>query len=520
MTRTTRILATTATLACLLGPPATAFGELGGTVQLGGIVKDEEGDRSTMPETFNLEEGFTFSRIDLDGSVGRGAFFHVDVRDVTRLGGRARADWRMTGLGKLWFRYHRHRQVYDADGAVHSDRHDYRGGMTVTPAGWLSVGGHYAYQERDGERLAHPERTESFLGAGYDYQLNTGRVEVDLHRDGRHAVVSYDLTKFSDAASSLHEREGRQIGLRLTGTDPHFGDLLSHQLVLERGEQELVEAGTKSTLSALQYLGTARPIRDLQLRYRLYLARTDDEASGLETDHTRNDVDLTWYGGFGQFHGGFGYVTNDDRHLTSRHAWRVGAKLHHERQLRLKADYAASEKQDDAARTLLKDSESSRLRISLEGDPVPWVTVGAGFQDRSREFPLLDVEATGRRWHAFGRVHEPGHGALHVDYSHSDDEYTDLAGGFRAASHALTARLDVEYFDRLRLSAGATWLDVGQDLDIEKSILMFEGRYDLLDDYFVEVRYNVFNYDDFVLVDRYYTANVVRFDAGYRFDID
>ncbi|MCP4573588.1 MAG: porin [bacterium] len=519
MTRTTRILVIALALAAFASSAATAV-DLGGTIKLGGVVKDEEGDRSTTPETFGFEEGFTLSQVDLDGSLGRRSFFHLDMRDITLRNGRARFDLRMADAGRLWFRYNRHRQVYDAAGSVHSDRFDYRGGLTLTPTRWLDVTGNYGYQERDGDRLSHPERTASFLGAGYDYQLNTARVEADLHRDGRHAVFAYDHTKFSDAQSALHDRQGRLFSVRFSGTDFHFGDVLSHQLNVDVGEQELQTAGTKTMLTALQYLGTVRPRRDFQFRYRLYLGRTDDEASHLETDLVRNDFDLTWYGKAGQLHGGYGYVTNDDRHLTSYHAWRLGGKVHWDRRVRLKADYASSEKTEDAARTLLRDSEAHRLRVGLEGDPTDYATVGVGFQEREREFPLLDVEASGRRWHAFGRLHEAGHGGLYVDYAFSDDEYTDLDGGFQATNHSVTARLDLEYFDDLYLATGLTWLDVGQDLDIEKSILMFEGRYDLLEDYFVEVKYNVYNYDDYVLVDRYYTANVVWFNVGYRLAVN
>lgn len=519
MRRTTRILAIALALAALASPAATAA-DLGGTVKLGGIVKDETGDRSTMPETFNIQEGFTFSQVDLDGSLGRRSFFHLDMRDINQRNGRARFDWRMTDVGRLWFRYNRHRQIYDVSGSVHSDRYDYRGGLTLTPAAWLNLTGNYGYQKRDGSRVGYPERTESFLGAGYDYQLNTGRVEADFHRDGRHAVFAYDVTEFSDAQAALHDRQGRVFSVRLTGTDYHFGNALSHQINLDVGEQELQTAGTLAKMTALQYLGTVRPRRDFQFRYRLYLGRTDNQVTGLETDLVRNDFDLTWFGKVGQLYGGYGYVTNDDRYLTSYNAWRLGGKVHWDRRVRLKADYANSEKTDETERTLLRDSEAQRLRVALEGDPTGHTTLGVGYQERRRDFPLIDVEATGSRWHAFGRLYEPGQGGLYVDYSFADDEYVDRAGGYHATNHTVTARLDVERFDDLYLAAGVTWLDVGQDLDIEKSILMFEGRYDLLKDYFVEIKYNVYNYDDYVLMDRYYTANVVRFNVGYRLGVN
>ena len=58
-------------------------------------------------------------------------------------------------------------------------------------------------------------------------------------------------------------------------------------------------------------------------------------------------------------------------------------------------------------------------------------------------------------------------------------------------------------------------LEAGKDLDIEKSILFFEGEYTVQKDLHFEVKYNVYNYDDFILLDRYYTANVVWFNVAY-----
>ncbi|MFO7609252.1 MAG: hypothetical protein R6X35_08655, partial [Candidatus Krumholzibacteriia bacterium] len=128
--------------------------------------------------------------------------------------------------------------------------------------------------------------------------------------------------------------------------------------------------------------------------------------------------------------------------------------------------------------------------------------------------------SAGPWWSAFGRLVYPGWGAVNVDFSYADDEYVDRLAGFRADNSSVGGRVDFERVRNLRLSAGATYLDIGKDLDIEKSILSFEGHYDLLKDYFVEVKYNVYNYDDYVLLDRYYTANVVWLNVGYRLSID
>ena len=63
--------------------------------------------------------------------------------------------------------------------------------------------------------------------------------------------------------------------------------------------------------------------------------------------------------------------------------------------------------------------------------------------------------------------------------------------------------------DTRLLGEGVTWVDCGpRIMDIEKSIRLHGGESTPSpEDYHFEVKYNVYNYDDFILLDRYYTAN-------------
>ena len=76
-------------------------------------------------------------------------------------------------------------------------------------------------------------------------------------------------------------------------------------------------------------------------------------------------------------------------------------------------------------------------------------------------------------------------------------------------------RVEVGRVRNLRVAGGVTYLDIGRDLDIEKSMVFVEGTLRLAGRYRLEAKYNCYNYDDYILLDRYYTANVVRFNLGY-----
>jgi hypothetical protein len=262
------------------------------------------------------------------------------------------------------------------------------------------------------------------------------------------------------------------------------------------------------------------PVEAFRLRYRFDANRIDHQATRLKTDRFQNDVDVTLLHRYGQVSGGYGYETNDDdRTLTSYNDWRVGTALRFGKVLNAKVDYVSRTKQDQEDLTLLKDVEASRIRARLRLQPRDGIVLGGGYSRRERELPDLGVRADGEIANGFGRWDVRGWGALSADYSFSYDDYDDLAGRFHAESHFVTGRAEFDRIRNLRLAGGVTYMDVGGDLDIEKSIVFLEGVYTMSNDYHIEVKYNAYNYDDYVLLDRYYTANVLRLDVGYDFHL-
>jgi hypothetical protein len=509
-------------LAILLGALPTLAGDLKGTVKLGMISFEEEdgSHRATMPETWNFEDGFAVSRVDLYGRLGERSNFHLDVHEANLASRRGLFTWRMADLGQLTVRHNNYKRIYDATGDVTSERKDWNFGANITPNEWLRITGVHNMQWRDGQREGLPAGNGSVLGGEYDYMLKTGVYEVEAHKDGRVLALGWQTSSLADDLYSAADRTGNVYSVRASAPCmllPH----LNHFVRASYGKQELDEAALDYTLSTFEYLGIYRPQAAWQVRYRLNLDRIENTSTDLQTDNVRNDVDATWYYGKGQITTGAGYVTRDDDvTLTDGTVWRAAATFNEGRALQAKVSYATSQKNDDEALTLLRDVENEQVRASVQSRATDLLTVGVSYTERDRRYPVLGVQANGQRYGAWGRYEQPGIGAASVDFSYSDDDYTDTAGSFRADNATVAARVDFTAIRDLRLTGGVTYLDLGQDLDIEKSILMFEGEYTFAKDYFVEVKYNVYNYDDYILLDRYYTANVVWLNVGYNLSID
>ncbi len=520
-----RSTATTTCLALLLGLLYAApvhCATLNGTLTLGNISLDEDaGDLSAMQETYNIHDGFSVSQILLNGQLSDRNMFQLDLREINLDSRKGLFTYRLADVGDVTVRYDQHRQLFDADGAVSSERKDLRIGARAAMTPWLRVSGNYNHQTRAGDRLGYPAGNIGWLGNGYDYTLQTGRVEAEVHDHVRGLAVGYEMSDYADTEHNGTDRQGHVVSVRGHMPCLFLPDHVSHYVRAAFGQQELVGSGLQYDMASFQYVGVVKPVDQFKFKYDLYLSRVDDDATDLKTDDIRNNFDLTYFFKYGQVFGGYSYVTaDDDRTLTSSNVWRVGAAGGYHHAIRAKVSYATSDKTDTEQLTLLKDVEQDRFRASLQSQPVENLTVGASYADRTREFPVINVKATGKQVSTFARVTVPGWGGFGADYTYSRDEYDDLVAGYDAESNVVTGRVDVDYIKNLRLSAAVSYLDIGKDLDIEKSILSFEGRYNLLDDYHIEVKYNVYNYDDYILLDRYYTANVVWVNIGYDFSVE
>ena len=507
--------------AIVLSQPALA-GTVGGTLEVGTVsVEKTWGDPTTMPESWDIYDGFTVSRLNLEGTAGYRSAFHLDLRDVTRNNANGLFNYRLADLGGLTVSHHRARQLYDRSGQISAERRDWRVGAHLTPSPEFRLTADYGRQNRAGDRLALPTGTVSALGSGYDYVLQTQFVEGEWRRSGRMFAAGWEGSQLADATDAALNRRGDVFSARASVPCLLLPGRVTHFVRGSYGKQKLPDARLESTTSDFEYLALLKATDSVELRYRLDLNRVQSDATGLQTDRTHNDVDVTWRHAHGALFGGYGFATtDDDRTLTDTNTWRVGGNYRDGDRWQLRASYANSEKDDQESLTLLRDIETSRWRASAQAKLLEQVTVGGAWLQRDRDYPALGVSSTGKRYSGFTRLALAAWGTASVEYSYSDDEYVDRAGGYRADNSSVTARVDLTGVRNVRLGGGVTYLNLGRDLDVEKSILTFDGQYDLSRDYFVSVRYNVYNYDDFVLLDRYFTSNVVWLNVGYKLPVN
>jgi hypothetical protein len=509
----------TAGIVTLAASPAWA-GTMEGTVKVGGVIKNESGDRSAVQETYNIYDGFSLTQIRLAGSLDPANYISLDLRDINFDSRQGDFLFRRPGTFKLTANYDQSRYVFDPERVTTSERKDWRIGAQYTPNRWLSFIGSYDYLTHEGERLPYPLGTESVLGVGYDNVLQTGLISVEGHKDRRGGAITYQASGYSDDLNSATERKGQVFSARAYLPDPFFNKW-THMLRGSYGVRRLKNGDLEYTMSDFQYTAVIQPRAHLQFRYNFEGTRYDHQATDLKTIRFQNIADATYYYTYGHLNAGYAYETNDDRTLTHYNSWRAGGSFRLDREagqgswLTAKLDYAERNKKDEEQLTLLRDVEASKIRASLDVRPIDPIVVGGQYLNREREMPDIGVKSEGEVWSGYLRAEAKSWGSVSGDYSYTMDNYTDLLAGFDASSHIVTARADFLRIKNLTLAGGVTFLDIGEDLDIEKSMVFAEGSFRFLKDYRLEAKYNCYNYDDYILLDRYYTANVLRINLAY-----
>lgn len=507
-------------LAVALPASAVSAGTVNGTVKVGGIIMNQSGDRTAVQETYNVFDGFSLDQIRLNGTMAAADHFMLDLREINLDSRKADFVYRRPGLFKVDAAYDQNRRLFSSDGGLNAERKDWRAGAQYAPVKWLMLHGNMNYQTREGDREPYPVGTvDGFLGGRYDNSLKVGEVSAAVNHNRYGGAVTYRLADFNDDLDGSADRRGQVLSARLYGPC-RFYDKWTHLVRGSYGTSKLNNLDLETKFTRFEYTGVIAPLHAFQFKYNFDASRTDDDATAVKTDRFQNNFDATWFHPFGQVTGGYGYETNDDDDfLTSYQSWRAGTVLRYGKYVTARVNYAGRNKNDEEDLTLLKDVESSRFNAKLQVMPIEGLSFGGNYAQREREFPDIGVEVDGEAAGGFARYAYEGWGSISGQYDYAKDDYDDLYAGFNARSDIFTARATFDRIKDVRLGGGMTYLDIGGDLDIEKWVVFAEGRYTLQNNYHLEVKYNAYNYDDYVLLDRYYTANVLRINVGYDFDL-
>ena len=98
---------------------------------------------------------------------------------------------------------------------------------------------------------------------------------------------------------------------------------------------------------------------------------------------------------------------------------------------------------------------------------------------------------------------------LYAGYSFANGDFKNLQQQFEYKQHQVNAGININEYKNVTLGCMLIYYRTRHDLDIEGSDLRLTGAYHFKGDQRIEVAYNIFNFDDFMFTDQYYTGNIV-----------
>jgi hypothetical protein len=295
------------------------------------------------------------------------------------------------------------------------------------------------------------------------------------------------------------------------------------------GRSELPQLGVGYDVATVQYTGVIAPWRSLRGKYRFHGSRVDDEATANRTDRYIHDADIEARYRAAMVSAGYGWEAwDDDRSVTTYDNLRASAGIGNSGDaVSARVNWARRNKEDEEDLTLLRDTEYARWDGRIDGRLPASVILGGRVAERTRSMPDVGAEAEGFTASAYGGYDYEHFGdagviaaRLRVDYIFADDDFDNREGAYHVVSHTVIARVEGNYHEHITGAVAVTHLRLGEDLDVDKSLLSFELGYKFAKGFSTDAKYNIYNYDDYLVAERFYTANVVWINVGYEFSTD
>jgi hypothetical protein len=503
-------------LAFLTGLAAASGGT--GKLKLDAVILDEEGNESVNYRTFNEYEGAALSLEGFRYNFDNGMRIMADLNRITMNNRNMRLRLDQPGLFGVELSNNQYRRVYSFDGDKYTRRHRSSATAWVFPHRYVRLYAGLSNIGRTGDAVDLFRIGPSVVDAenavrAHDFQQLTWRAGAQLNYEGRALHFEYRGTDFQDDINTDRDQDRHRI--LVTGQYPL--PLTEQTVVLSGGYQRFETKFTDTDFGIVSDRAWGGVVASLKsglfARYNLVFDRSASDSDLVQTDNLAN----AFYVGYikrGQGGATVGYQrdVNDDYNAeVNANTFYFSGWLKPMPHLEFKGEVGSrSETVDDGSR-LVGDEDRVRLRVSGKYRVPMKGAVSLRFDVRNRKNDQLNSEVDFDRIIADANYIYPGYGMLSVGYSFATGEYQNQTDepGFDFDEHQLYGEVETEEYENVTAGFGAIYYRSREDIDVESFTLRFSAEYRFLEDYRFGVVYNVHNFDDFLVLDQYYTANIV-----------
>ncbi len=505
---------------CLLGIGlvllfATALGanEYAGTVKLGYIYIDDEGNRGVQQPTYNLYEGAALSLEKMSYRFDNGVRLFGDLRNVTLNNRNIRVGAARSGHFGFTFKNSQYRRVYGFDGESFTRRRQTFGQLWVQPLRWLRLSGGYGRIDKHGETVDLIEPPGVSPIRSLDYSQNVFNFDARLQYERKLAEVTYRTSDFTDDIDNINDRKSQRIRAIAVTPLPYYQNILLNA-GFQRFENKIEDRS--DTLTANTVWGGARWFYGdgYSLKYSFIFDRARRTGDLSATDNIAHAVYIgkKWLGRAAVTLGYQHHINDDIADALSSNSYYFSGWLRVLPRVTLKAGLGFELTEVNEGRTLTGDRDLTRLRGSVEYQldhgsiRMKVANKETENEDIGTSADYLDISTDG-----FYQVNK--YGEIRASYSYREGDYDNTESSFSFHEHVVTGDFLTAAYRHLQVGFGGMYMRSKRDLDVESFQVSFTGIYSLSRGYKVEAVYSAFNFDNFddpsPIYSQYYTSNIV-----------
>ncbi len=487
----------------------------GGTLRLGYTYLDEEGNESVAYRSFNDYEGVGLSFEGFKYRFDNGLRALADLRNVSLNNRNLRFGVDKPGLFGVRATNSQYRRVYSFEGGDFTRRHRTGVDAWYYPhqhvrlyAGVVNVG-RSGQTQRLFEIVPDGGAAETIA---HDYKQLVYHGGFRLANRGSMLQVEYRGTSYQDNENSLRDQSRSRIRVNALLPIPQY-----EYIVVHGGYQRFETEYDETNFGLVSNTGWAGATIELpkgfQLKYSVIFNRAGSDSNLVRTDNLANAVYASYTRpGLGGGTAGYQHDLNDD--LTDEvrtNSIYVAGWLAPVDRLTVRGDFGNRDEKVRSGSRLTGDEDRNRLKLSAKYRLPTFGTLQARFENSKRSNDQIGSQVDFQRLTVDASVTDDRYGTLTGGYAYSTGDYDNVDDDlrFEFQDHLVYGDVMTQEYRNLAAGFGATYYRSKRDLDVESFTLRFSGDYRIMEDHHLLVVYHVHNFDDFLVTDKYYTANTV-----------
>ena len=503
------------TIFILLLFSAHLFAQSGGEgdLRLGYINIDEDGNRSISHSSFNYYDGPAVSIENFRYRFNNGFNVKSNLENINLDNRNLYFGFGKTGIFGADVNTNRYRRIYDFEGDSNTKRDHTSANIWFNPNRHVKVFASGKFISVDGEVEDAFAPGLNSITRELDYLSSQYGAGIRIKHQGRMFHAEYNTVSFADQLDDMKDRSSNRYRLIGYLPVPDFEWLVLSGL-LQRFTTEFddTEFGFKSTTARGGAL--VHTPWDITLNYITMFNRAESDSDFVATDNVSNLIYASYMKPrtFGITAGYQNDVNDDFEDQVKANSYYFSGWLKPRSYLELNAEYGSRAEEVEEGLRLTGNEDKSRVKAFAKYSRSGMGWFKAGFENRMRKNDDIESEVDFNRYHFDIYVDDLTLCSLGGGYSYSKGEYENSESRFEYSSNQVYVNVNTMEYRGFIGGFNLAYFRNKLDLDEESINMTFRGSYRFLGGNRAELIYRVFNFDNLMLLDHYYTENIIEFN--------